>query len=151
MYQVLQWGGGECITLVSLLGWLRSRVQGGRVHSTTCRFRGQTDLWPWKWAHIVSCCYSHGDRHTTRYIGWHHTYLALGGDTHFLCVWQMSSFVSFLFCLSLSLSLPPSLSLSLSVAPENQQQAHLLICNLDRANGNGYSIKTFKQKLVVSP
>ena len=52
--------------------------------------------------------------------------------------------------LSLSLSLPLSLSPSLSLAPENQQQAHLSICNLDRANGNGYSIKTFKQKLVVS-
>ena len=44
-----------------------------------------------------------------------------------------------------------SLSFSLPVAPESQQQAHLSICNLDRANGNGYSIKTFKQKLVVSP
>ena len=57
---------------------------------------------------------------------------------------------------SLSLSSflpPPPLSLSFclfSVAPENEQQAHLSMCNLDRVNGNGYSIKTFKQKLIVS-
>ena len=56
-----------------------------------------------------------------------------------------------IFCTFFVLSLSLSLSLSLPVAPESQQQAHLSICNLDRANGNGYSIKTFKQKLVVSP
>lgn len=35
-------------------------------------------------------------------------------------------------------------------APECQQQAHVSICNLERVNDNGYGIKTFKQKLVVS-
>jgi hypothetical protein len=66
-----------------------------------------------------------------------------------MLVTNVISFPPFLSVLSLSLSISPPPSVS--IAPESQQQAHLSICNLDRANGNGYSIKTFKQKLVVSP